>query len=307
MEAKFGREQDAIRYRMNIQGGHKFRFGKWKNRTHKTGIGHVAVADISRLDVSGCLSDVRKRSPSQAHQTLILMNTVFKWARAMGYIDTNPAEGQPFWWQVYEGSSPVVFGHDAARGHVRIERDGEPWLVGAGERVAAPMGVGYAWFGKGLLAEAAGDLAAARVCIERSLAIDEQINDRHEVLNDRLKLLTVCLELGDLDTARAQGRLMSELAAFCPGSREVGGREQAYGLLAIADGRPDAARTHLLGALQAFAPTQMVDIFLRTLGMFAGIVTPSAATRLAELANEVRTQRLPMLEAVEIVQDVLDL
>ena len=85
------------------------------------------------------------------------------------------------------------------------------------------------------------------------------------------------------------------------------GREQAYGLLAIADGRPDAARTHLLGALQAFAPTQMVDIFLRTLGMFAGIVTPSAATRLAELANEVRTQRLPMLEAVEIVQDVLDL
>ena len=177
----------------------------------------------------------------------------------------------------------------------------------AGERVAAPMGVGYAWFGKGLLAEAAGDLAAARVCIERSLAIDEQINDRHEVLNDRLKLLTVCLELGDLDTARAQGRLMSELAAFCPGSREVGGREQAYGLLAIADGRPDAARTHLLGALQAFAPTQMVDIFLHTLGMFAGIVTPSAATRLAELANEVRTQRLPMLEAVEIVQDVLDL
>lgn len=90
-------EQDAIRYRMNIQGGHRFRFGKWKNRTHKTGIGHVAVADITRLDVSGCLSDVRKRSPSQAHQTLILMNTVFKWARAMGYIDTNPAEGQPFY------------------------------------------------------------------------------------------------------------------------------------------------------------------------------------------------------------------
>jgi integrase len=89
--------QDELRYRMNIKGGHRFKFGKWKDRTHKTGIGHLVMADITRLDVSGCLSDVRKRSPSQAHQTLILLNTVFKWARAMGYIETNPVEGQPFY------------------------------------------------------------------------------------------------------------------------------------------------------------------------------------------------------------------
>lgn len=39
-------------------------------------------------------------------------------------------DDRPFWWQVYEGDSPVVFGHDAARGHIRVERGGEPFLVG---------------------------------------------------------------------------------------------------------------------------------------------------------------------------------
>ncbi|MEQ1503010.1 MAG: metallophosphoesterase [Myxococcota bacterium] len=39
-------------------------------------------------------------------------------------------DGQPFWWSVYHGPQRVVFGHDAARGHVRIERNGEPWVVG---------------------------------------------------------------------------------------------------------------------------------------------------------------------------------
>lgn len=37
---------------------------------------------------------------------------------------------QPLWWQVYEGASNVVFGHDARRGYVRRDRDGQPWLVG---------------------------------------------------------------------------------------------------------------------------------------------------------------------------------
>ena len=40
------------------------------------------------------------------------------------------AEGQPFWWQVYEGERRVVFGHDARRGFVRVERDGRTHLVG---------------------------------------------------------------------------------------------------------------------------------------------------------------------------------
>jgi hypothetical protein len=36
----------------------------------------------------------------------------------------------PFWWQVYTGPHGVVYGHDAARGHIRVERDGEPWIIG---------------------------------------------------------------------------------------------------------------------------------------------------------------------------------
>lgn len=41
-----------------------------------------------------------------------------------------PDEGGPFWWQVYEGEGGVIFGHDAKRGHVRVDRDGAQWLVG---------------------------------------------------------------------------------------------------------------------------------------------------------------------------------
>ena len=35
----------------------------------------------------------------------------------------------PHWWQVYEGP-PVIFGHDAARGLVRRDRHGAPWIIG---------------------------------------------------------------------------------------------------------------------------------------------------------------------------------
>ena len=91
------RDQDELRYAMNIRGGHQFIFGQWKGRTHKTGIGNIPIAEITRLDVSSCLSDVRKRSPSQAHHALVLLNTIFKWSRAIGLVDVNPAEGQPFY------------------------------------------------------------------------------------------------------------------------------------------------------------------------------------------------------------------
>jgi serine/threonine protein phosphatase 1 len=37
----------------------------------------------------------------------------------------------PFWWQVYQGRLPVLFGHDARRGHVRVDGpDGAPLIVG---------------------------------------------------------------------------------------------------------------------------------------------------------------------------------
>ena len=35
-----------------------------------------------------------------------------------------------FWYNKYTGKRRVIFGHDAARGRVRIERDGEPYLIG---------------------------------------------------------------------------------------------------------------------------------------------------------------------------------
>lgn len=96
-DQKRSRHQDKLRYDMNIRGGHQFILGKWKGRTHKTEIGHLPVAEITRLDISTCLSDVRKRSPSQGHHALVLLSTIFKWARATGYVDVNPAEGQPFY------------------------------------------------------------------------------------------------------------------------------------------------------------------------------------------------------------------
>ncbi len=89
-------EQDRLRYKMNLQGGYRFTRGRLNGRVFKAGIGHLPVADITRLDVSGCLSEVRRRSASQAHQTVILLNTVLKWSRQMGYIDVNSAEDQPF-------------------------------------------------------------------------------------------------------------------------------------------------------------------------------------------------------------------
>lgn len=38
-------------------------------------------------------------------------------------------DGAP-WTSVYAGSRRVVYGHDAVRGLVRVERDGQPWLMG---------------------------------------------------------------------------------------------------------------------------------------------------------------------------------
>jgi len=49
-DQKRSRHQDKLRYDMNIRGGHQFILGKWKGRTHKTGIGHLPVAEITRLE-----------------------------------------------------------------------------------------------------------------------------------------------------------------------------------------------------------------------------------------------------------------
>ena len=88
--------QDLLRYDMNIKGGYRFTRGRLNGRVHKAGIGSMPIAEIKRIDISNCLTDVRRRSESQAHAAIILLNTVMKWARQMGFIDDNPASDQPF-------------------------------------------------------------------------------------------------------------------------------------------------------------------------------------------------------------------
>lgn len=42
--------------------------------------------------------------------------------------DRDPSN--PFWYQVYQGARRVIFGHDAKRGLVRVEREGRPHVIG---------------------------------------------------------------------------------------------------------------------------------------------------------------------------------
>jgi hypothetical protein len=57
---KRARGQDELRYAMNIRGGHRLVFGKWKGRTHKTGIGHLPIAEITRTFPSNSASSLRR-------------------------------------------------------------------------------------------------------------------------------------------------------------------------------------------------------------------------------------------------------
>lgn len=40
------------------------------------------------------------------------------------------APGAPVWWASYTGERPVIFGHDALTGRVRVEREGRPHVIG---------------------------------------------------------------------------------------------------------------------------------------------------------------------------------
>jgi integrase len=96
VELKRPNGQKAHQARRPVLVRDRIRGARWPD-TRKTGIGHLPIADITRLDISTCLSDVRKRSPSQAHHALVLLSTIFKWALGTGYVDANPADGQPFY------------------------------------------------------------------------------------------------------------------------------------------------------------------------------------------------------------------
>lgn len=38
--------------------------------------------------------------------------------------------GEQYWWKQYAGERGVIFGHDARRGLIRVEREGKPYLLG---------------------------------------------------------------------------------------------------------------------------------------------------------------------------------
>jgi predicted ATPase/DNA-binding SARP family transcriptional activator len=180
-------------------------------------------------------------------------------------------------------------------------------VMRAAERSGMAMAIGYAWFGKAMLATAVDDLSTARGCLERSLAIDEQISAHREILNDRIKIIEVSVKLGDLDTARAHCRAVAEMARLNPGPREIGAREQGEGRVALADGDLGAARGHLVDSMRAFASTEMTGIFLDSLEMLAGALAPEASAQVATVAVNLRQQRCSMPEALEIVEGIYGL
>lgn len=63
------------------------------------------------------------------HPNGLLEDTTAAMATLMRRFPMNDCEA-PFWYAQYEGSRPVIFGHDAKRGLVRVERAGAPFIIG---------------------------------------------------------------------------------------------------------------------------------------------------------------------------------
>ena len=155
------------------------------------------------------------------------------------------------------------------------------------------------------LAEAQEDFASARDCFEQSLVIDTQIGDRREYLSDRFNLVRLCVHLGDLNDARKHAAVIASIARFNSGPREVGVREQVYGIIALASGDVSAGRQHLLQALNAFAPTQMTNYFVEALRTLGSTFQLDAAHLLATVADDVHEGRISLFEAVALVRSRL--
>lgn len=175
-------------------------------------------------------------------------------------------------------------------------------IMRAALRTAVPTALSFAWFGKAMLAEAQEDFASARDCFEQSLVIDTQIGDRREYLSDRFNLVRLCVHLGDLNDARKHAAVIASIARFNSGPREVGVREQVYGIIALASGDVSAGRQHLLQALNAFAPTQMTNYFVEALRTLGSTFQLDAAHLLATVADDVHEGRISLFEAVALVR-----
>ena len=82
---KRSRDLDELRYHMNVS--------RW-TPVHPAQVERTGLKDWNRSSAhrrNHELSDVRKRSPSQARPALVLHSTIFKWARATAYVDVNSA------------------------------------------------------------------------------------------------------------------------------------------------------------------------------------------------------------------------
>ena len=82
----------------------------------------------------------------------------------------------------------------------------------AAQRTASPIGRSYVVYGKGMLAFARGDLAAARRWHEEGLAIDVLVC-RGELPHDHYSLARICAAQGDRDALNEYTTLLEAASA----------------------------------------------------------------------------------------------
>ncbi|MEP6660640.1 MAG: adenylate/guanylate cyclase domain-containing protein [Acidimicrobiales bacterium] len=126
----------------------------------------------------------------------------------------------------------------------------------AAERTASQLGLSYVLFGKGVLAFARRDLAAARRWHEESLAIDALV-DRGELPHHHYTLARICAMQGDVDALTHYATLLEGASMASPFARAHAGL--AAGFVALANGRADDAEPRFLAAIDMLASIPMVD------------------------------------------------
>jgi tetratricopeptide (TPR) repeat protein len=206
---------------------------------------------------------------------------------------------------VYGASEPLLHYQHARLLYMRGDLDG----AGAGFddtmrhslRCGVPLTVGHAWFGKAWVAEARGDLLTARECLERSLAVDIQFGDRRAHLEDRIRLVELSLQLGDINAARVHTNVIAEMAQQNPGPREVGYQAHAEGLLALTDGALENAQAKFLAAIAAFEPAKMLDDLSNSLTALLRTLPQPLNETLTAIPDDVRAHRISPAQAVTMI------
>ena len=209
----------------------------------------------------------------------------------------------------YGAYEPCILYHHARLrlkyGDIDAAISGFDETMQAALRTAVPLGISYACFGMAQVAEAQDEKTTAREYYERAIVIDAQVADRRESLNDRFQIIRVCLDLGDLNSAREHAAAIAAIAKSNPGPREIGLSELAYGKIDLTVGEVPAAQRHLLAALKAFAPTQMTDIFLEALSVLIGTLATDVVGQFAALGDDVRDRKATSVDALAMLTHAL--